>query len=255
MKINDAYVRIWRGYRYYAYTAYVRRSGYELVGATKMANPEEGISEMFHRRGESIMEHSAKVAYLCSAFVSHFPEALSVDFPCDGESWSEATWLLMTTALLHDVGEVATGDIPDDGNPHHDVKDELERDAFENHMAGAFAREDFLPLRKSYLDFQNHQGVGQLVFALDKLEAILFLLWLEDSAEIYGKVTAKPLPTEQDMHYAQLIGTPCATDCWAAHTKDRFKELPDNLTEHIYGILRTATLEVRGEWFDWWDEV
>lgn len=253
-EIDSAYVRIWKGYKYISNLSFVNRSGYQLIGISDHIGQEESIEKQVRRRGESDMEHSAKVAYLCSAFISHFPDEIDIGLPCSGEQWSDNVWLLITIALLHDVGEVATGDVPDDGNPFHDTKDQLEREAFEQYMLGAFAREDLLPLKIAYTDFQEHKGLGQFVYMLDKLEALLHLIWLEQY-EIYGDINAKPVPTAQDSHYARLTGTPCATDCWIAHSKDLFKDLPPDLTRHAYELLRVAVLDVRGEWFDWWDNV
>lgn len=253
-KIDDAYIRIWKGYKFFAQGALVPRIGYELVGTASTTDPDESITDRFRLRGESIMEHSAKVAYLCSAFMSHFPGIFEDAPPFDDGLREHDAWLVSTISLLHDVGEVAVGDIPDDGNPMHDIKDELERNTFDCCMAPAYPREEYLPLRVAYADFQEHRGFGQVIFALDKLEAILCLVWLEQY-EIYGSVYDKPTTTAQDIHYASLTGTPCATDCWAAHSKDRLRDLPPKLTHHIFELLRVAVLDVRGEWFDWWDKI
>ena len=253
-EINNAYVRIWKGYKYLSNLSFVNRSGYQLIGISESIGQEETIEKRVRRRGESDMEHSAKVAYLCSVFISHFPEEICLYTSCNGEHWSDTVWLLITTTLLHDVGEVATGDIPDDGNPIHGTKDQREREAFEQYMLGAFALDDILPLKIAYTDFQDHKGLGQFIYMLDKLEAVLHLIWLEQY-EIYGDINAKPIPTAQDRHFANLAGTPCATDCWAAHVKDLFKDLPPELTHHAFELLRVAILDVRGEWFDWWDNV
>lgn len=262
---DDAYVRIWKGYKLLAETAYVMRSGFQLIGIAEMNDDDGNIPSTFKRRDESILEHAAKVCYLCTAFMSHLPNffdpGADLSLSASGylnhsnESPIASDWAVITTALLHDVGEIATGDIPDDGNMEHESKDESERILFDCLMAPAYSREDFSLLRKSYADFQDHQTLtGQAIYCLDKLEAILQLIWLEQF-EVYGLITAKPASTAQDLHFSALIGTPCATDVWAAHTKARIKDLPDSITRHAYELLRVAVVDVRGEWFPWWDKI
>ena len=230
------------------------RSGFPLIGLTNPLNQSESVSGMFRRRNESILEHSAKVVYLASAMMSHFPGFFGSN-KLEFEDYPSELWVTITAALLHDVGEIATGDIPDDGNPLHDTKDEIEREFFNGQMAPAYSLEDYSLIRRMFTSFQNHDTpAGQALHCLDKIEAILMLLWLEQY-EAYGEITAKPLPTEQDRGFMFLTGTPCATDCWAAHTKTLIDDYPSRITNHIYALLRAAVLDVRGEWFGWWDNV
>lgn len=246
---ESAYVHIWKGYQCLEQTPSVLRSGYRLIGIAAQVDDGEGITERFYRRGESVLEHSAKVAYLVSAFMSHFPKFFGTQ--CDKEA---SVWAIITTALLHDVGEVPIGDIPDDGNSLHDGKDAMERHFVKNHMAPAFSLDESELFLDTYDDFQQHKTiVGQALYALDKLEAVLHLIWME-SFDSYGTITAKPVPTTSDLEYARITGTPCATDCWSAHIKDRLKGFPDQITEHVFGLMRTAVTDVRGEWFEWWNQ-
>lgn len=257
---DERHTRAWHGYSIYEMGKFIIRSGYCLVGladrinlgsifntgATKPIN--ETITERFYRRGESILEHAAKVAYLCTIMESNFPGFFNTPDSFDSQ-------LAFVVALIHDATEVFTGDIPDDGNPARLNKDELERELFDVKIAPAFSREDYMLIRELYASFQNHDTpTGQALYCLDKLEAVLTLLWLEQY-DTYGLTTAKPDPTGQDIHYMKLVGTPCATDCWAAHVKDRTKDFPDAITRHIYGVLCAAVMEVRGEWFPWWDKI
>lgn len=139
---DDVYVRIWRGYKTIAKTAYVLRSGFSLIGLTNPLDQSESVSGMFRRRNESILEHSAKVVYLAIAMMSHFPGFFGSN-KLEFEDYPSELWATITVALLHDVGEIATGDIPDDGNPLHDTKDEIEREFFNGQMAPAYSLEVF----------------------------------------------------------------------------------------------------------------
>ena len=253
---ENKYKHIWKGYQTLAETAFVMRSGFQLVGIAEMTDPDESVSEKFWRRDESTLEHSAKVAYLCGSMMSHFPSFF------DGmKAWSTTEeplsdpWTVLMTALLHDIGEVATGDIPDDGNTMHGSKDSLERALFISTMTGAFERRDYQALYTSYSDFQDKiRFPGQAIYALDKLEAVLNLLTLERYG-VLGSIATKPTPTEQDLQYSALTGTNCATDGWAAHMKSSLSNVPKAITNHVFGLLRVATIDVRGKWFPWWEQL
>lgn len=254
--LNNKYIyqHIWQGYKTISQASCVLRSGFPLVGLVDGAEDSGSVASTFRRRNESILEHSAKVAYLASAFVSHFPNFFGADYLLC-EDYPSEIWAAITTALLHDIGEVATGDIPDDGNPLHDAKDIIEKEFFDSQMAPAFSLDDFLTVKQTYASFQDRDTtMGQALYCLDKIEAILTLLWLEQYEE-YGIITAKPLPTEQDRGFMFLTGTPCATDCWAAHTKVLFRKMSPQVVHHVYALLRIAVEDVRGEWFEWWDKV
>lgn len=254
MFTDSIYEHIWQGYKIFASASFVERSGHQLVGLADPVEAGESNVAMFRRRGESVLEHCAKTAYLLLALLSHFPGLFDSENVLGGKIPAD-TWMLVTTMLTHDIGELATGDIPDDGNAAHDTKDEIERRFYCKEMAPMFSWNDSVYLRESYIDFQERKTfVGQLLYCLDKLEAILGLLLLEEQ-EARGFIDNKPFPTMQDEHYRFLTGTPNAIDCWAAHTKDRVKDFPAKATRHIFGILRAAVMDVRGEWFAWWDNV
>ena len=254
-KTDDTYYRIWRGYKIISHGAFVLRSGFPLMGLASMPDESESVPDIFYRRDESILEHSAKVAYLVSAFVSHFPGFFGSD-KLEFDDCASELWTVITAALLHDVGELVIGDIPDDGNPmHNSKKDESEQEFFNHQMAPAYSLDDFISIRRMFVKFQEHSSTsGQALYCLDKIEAILTLLWLEQY-EAYGQITSKPHPTKQDLDFMFLTGTPCATDCWAAHVKLLLKDIPTRITQHIYELLHVAVIDVRGEWFEWWDKI
>lgn len=257
---DEGHVRIWHGYKIYEMGEFTLRSGVGLIGLTDMANPHETIAERFYRRGESILEHTSKLAYLCSTFSSNFPGGFNALNPFTDRFYKSDSgiiedWLIFAVALTHDIPEVFTGDIPDDGSRAHADKDEIERMLYEEKIAPAYSHEDYMLIREFFNSFQNHDTpAGRALYCLDKLEAVLQLLWLE-RYEAYGLITAKLSPTGQDIHYMKLTGTPCATDCWAAHLKDRIKDFPTAITRHIYGVLYVAVMDIRGEWFPWWNKI
>lgn len=243
---EEAYKRIWEGYKLYAGTAYVSRKGFELVGLTKDTETPLPVVEAFERRGESTMEHQAKTAWLAMAFNDNFPSFFS-----DLNSAYSLAYLMMTVGLCHDVGEVVIGDIPDDGNALHDTKDAAEREVFERLMAACPGNGKFFT--KAFSEFQDKNVLrGKALYALDKVEAVLTLLFLEQY-EHYGVMDKKPFVTESDRHFMRVTRTSCTTDCWAAHVKSLIQDFPETITGPVFGLLKVAVEDVRGEMFDWWD--
>ena len=247
MNIKEACERIWEGYKLYVSTAFVMRKGVELVGLTNETEVPLPVAETFERRGESGMEHQAKMAWLCMAFVENFP-----DFFAESMTKDELSYMLLAVSLCHDVGEVATGDIPDDGNALHGTKNEAEREVFRRLM-GSCSRngERMLEIFRQFQDKDTF--LGQAVHALDKLETVLNLLFLEQF-EHYGVMNKKPFVTESDRHFIHVTHTVCTTDCWAAHTKALIQDYPNEITEPVFGLLEVAVRDVRGEMFEWWSE-
>ena len=244
--------KVWRAYKIYAATAFVSRKGFELVGMTPVDDSPVDVAERFSLRGESALEHQAKTAFLCSLFASEFHNYfgraayLAQNLP--------SVWPLMTALLCHDVGEVKTGDIPDDGNALHGTKDAAELEVFKDLVRSGFEKEDADLLVDYFQMFQSHDDFeGQAMYAIDKLEAVLTQIFLEQY-EVYGAITAKPLPTEQDRYFMNLIGTPCAADCWAAHLKALINDFPMAIRDPVYAVLMIAVCDVRGEMFPWWDK-
>lgn len=249
MNLRKVCEQIWDGYKLFASTAYVSRKGFELVGMTKETGMPVPVAETFERRGESGLEHQAKVAWLAVAFAENFPMFFGELFL---SSVYELFYEMLIVELCHDVGEVAVGDIPDDGNALHDTKDEAEREVF-NSLMHVFSRSD-VRLAKMFLEFQNRNTpVGQALYALDKVEAVLTLLFLEQF-DHYGVMDKKPLVTDSDRHFMRLAHTSCTTDCWAAHTKALIQGYPKEVTEPVLELLRVAVEDVRGEMFEWWDD-
>ena len=232
----------------YASAAFVGRKGFELIGLTEIRG-EVDVPETFYRRGESGLEHQAKVAFLYILFANNFPR------PFGRSSFSDLAMLTMDMVLLsHDIGEIEIGDIPDDGNPLHAQKDEAEMKVFINLMQTGFNKYGGKMGEGYFRAFQKcNNTLGQIMYALDKLEAVLTQIYFEQY-EIYGTITAKPYPTELDNYFMRITGTPSAVDCWAAHMKSRINNFPDSVRDPIYAVLEVAIRDVRGEMFSWWDE-
>lgn len=233
----------------YSGTAFVRRKGFELVGLSELNDGEVDIPQTFAIRGESLLEHQAKTAWLASVFVSNFPR-----FFGDRRLASSAAlpnfWHLITTALCHDVGELKIGDIPDDGNPLHGTKDAEERKVF-NELIQVYEVDDRVTLRQAFREFQDKTTfAGQGLYALDKFEAVATLLNMERH-KAYGSILHKASPTESDCYYMTQTGAASATDCWAAHMCSVIRDFPKIIRDPIMTLLDIAVRDVRGGPFEW----
>ena len=259
--------RIWESYQTYTRHSFVLRTGYFLIGAAQSPvtgeelSESELISRTFFERGESDLEHQAKTAWLCSVFANNyrnyffgkefFIKPTSEDFS-KGVIINYEKWILVLVGLIHDTGE--TVDIPDDGNALHGTNDADERAVIERFV------EAYLPVTGSRLlrrfdEFQNKSTrMGKALFAIDKLEAILTLLYLEKHG-CRGYITNKPNITERDKRTMDVIGVSCATDCWAAQAVEQIKKYPPEILEPVLSLLNIAAADVRGETFPWLDKV
>lgn len=243
----EACQRIWEAYQLYAYHSFVLRSGHWLIGAAKppldWVDETNVVSQTFYERAESDLEHQAKVAWLCSVFASNFPNYFN-KVALSYRDW----WLAMVVGDVHDTGEIV--DIPDDGNAQHDTKNYDEYLIMKGFLEAYNDKDarDLLALFASFQDKNSH--MGRALYTLDKLEAVLMLLYLE-KFDHRGYITNKPCPTEQDDYTVELIGTDCATDCWAAHMLACIKNFPAEILGPVLTLLEVATKDVRGEEFPW----
>ena len=248
---KNACRKIWRGYQTYAKGASVIRTGFESIGASVVANDSLNLNKTFFRRGESILEHQAKTAWLASVFMSNFPDYFGIETT---HKYSMGDWLIIITALCHDVGELEIGDIPDDGNPLHDAKDETELLAFADFIK-AYSYVDQGELFKLFDAFQQkNSNAGRALYALDKTEAVLTNLLLEKHG-IKGSLENKKNPTSRDLFFAKAIGSELAADIWGAQMSARIKGYPPYIAKPIFTLLNTAAYDVRGEEFSWAQDV
>ena len=247
MAVNQKSLLIWNAYRFYAGTGLVMRKGYEhseLARKTEMPFP---VAEGFFERGESVLEHQAKVAFLSSVFMENYPEFFRGEHGYEGMSYA-----ILTALFCHDIGEVLTGDIMDDGNPAHAAKDKIESEAFKKLMLahGRNGKE----ISRMFREFQDkNTHVGKAMYALDKVEAVLNLLYLEQYG-CYGRLDKKEFPTAMDRYFMRETETVCTTDCWAAHSRALMQGFPEEITEPVFNLLQTAVMDVRGGSFPWWDK-
>lgn len=243
--------KVWSGYKLYAQTAFVPRSGYELTGMTAEQD-RASVAKMFANRGESVLEHQAKTTWLVIAFRENFG-GYFFDRWC-GES---SAFYSMSCMLMHDVGEVVVGDIADDGNPEHENKEAAELEVYWR-LAETCSFYDasavYWPaLVGPFKEFQKKQSQdGRALYALDKLEAVLMQIFLEGYG-VTGHISEKPYETDLDNYFVQVTGSDKTADTWAAHLKWLLRDFEDKITEPVFSVMRFAIKDVRGKDYEWWD--
>ncbi len=242
--------RIWEGYKTYAFGAAVIRKGFESFGATIDSNDSMHFNSIFFRRGESILEHQAKTAWLASVFTSNFPDFFGSKAVF---RLAQSDWAIITTALCHDVGETEIGDILDDGNRLHDAKDEAELNVYKSFIK-AYSYADQARLLDLFMAFQDkNSNPGRALYALDKTEAVLTNLILEKYG-IKGDLSRKKNPTGRDLFYAEVTGSKLASDIWGSQMSSRLKNFPSAISEPVFTLLKVASYDIRGEEFFWLPE-
>ena len=243
-KYQDFAERVWAGYKIYARGSSVIRKGFEDIGVTIRTDDSLDYVATFYRRGESDLEHQAKVAWLASVFMANLPEYFGGEryfiLPID-------IWLRMNVALTHDVGEVEIGDIMDDGGPEHSAKDSAELAAFRKILIAypdAYRHE----ATRLFRAFQQKDSrEAEALVALDKLDAILTNLLLEEQGAC-GTLSFKPHFTESDQCFMRSYKTNAAADIWCAHMVDRtVKGFSPEIMAPVIAVLIAASLDVRGE--------
>ena len=250
---TDACTAIWEGYKLYSQGAAVMRVGYWYIGSAKnLAKWNLNLRRLFRFRGESILEHQAKVAWLASAFMSNFPYYFGNGVE---ELDSTKMFRLYVISLTHDTGETKRGDIADDGGKKHSSKlrDLIELLVFKQ-LARAYGSDWQSKLVRSFELFQD-QGAGsrqiQALYALDKIEAVLTNL-VQESIKNPGRLHRKRRKiTDQDRKYKRITGSDYAADIWGYGVKERIDNFPPEIKGPAYTLLDIAALDVRGEKFTW----
>lgn len=230
----DEFDKIWISYRMFKREAEVVRSGYYLCGIYP-----EPTEESAKRRSESDLEHSAGLAHLVSDMAVWCPGLFPNPF------------LATKVAMAHDIGEIYIGDIADDGNRDHDVKDAEELEVFLEYVLNQpeNIQDEILSYYEEFQTRSTPRGI--VMYIADKLEAVLQLLNYEFQGK-YGDVRLKEPPSERDLKFAEIIGTSNSTDVWAYHFKTLIDDYPSEMTLPFICVLDSAVNDVRGEWFPWW---
>ncbi len=237
---NDRFFgNLWRNYEKFTDLTYVMRGGFIVSKMYRKPTEEE-----LHFRPESVAEHSARVANLLSEIMLYCPEAFS----------SYDKLAVMKVILDHDIGEIITGDIPDDGSPAHDAKAQTELDAIREFYAGIPESAESLLLTYHQQFEDANTFLGQMLRMVDKVDAIGRLI-LYEKMGIYGNIYDKEPPSAMDVKFAEEIGTGNCTDVWARHLQWLMYEkihFYSSIAELGERFLREGLHSIGRSWFNFW---
>ena len=255
MQKNNSIARlIWEKYKFYKKGREVVRSGFGLCGAYS-----SGYTDGMRRDAatiETILEHQAATTALAAMILRLYPGILPDDTHCH----------LLELMLFHDVVEVESGDLADDGHLDKVKKAERERQAMQDFAGGVWGVND-LPYSFELLERTDGRPMlvaehddnalfGQLAYMIDKTEAILQLAFfelngvkpnLDYKVEHFGGIT------DRDKFYQLITGSSYSLDVWAAHFYDFAKSYKEFWL--FRAIIETAYQEVRGCHPRWIDKI
>ena len=250
-RILEASARIiWEKYKIFKKGRRIIRSGYGLCGAYGDAY-RDGLSRA-STDYETILEHQAATAFLASIILRLFPEILPQSFHQH----------LIELMIMHDVVEVESGDLADDGH-----LDKAQKSADELAFMRSFAEDFNEDLLSNFQSLELMNGLplpqlkledifGQVAFIIDKMEAVLQLAVFElDGVKpnLTYKLAHFGSITERDQFYMELTNSDACLDVWMAHFYDFAKSYLD--FDLAYSVTLEAYYEARGSEPKWIDKI
>ena len=230
----DKFLQLWQAYSEFKQLGFVTRSGFGLYGIYPYGDEEKSITP----KRESDLEHTAGMQNLIRLIHFFFPEIIPDTQLHD----------YLFGAELHELGEIATGDIPDDGNRNEREKDRIERLKIRNYLSKL--PEPYRSQGELIFDeFQKRNtSFGQILYCIDKTEAILQGLVYENHGRP-GILKNKPIVSTNDIIYAQKTNSFSLVDIFALSFFEKAKEYTNIV---FFGkLIKTATIDVRGMPFEW----
>lgn len=162
-------------------------------------------------------------------------------------------------ALIHDLPENTTGDIPDNRNRNEANKVKAENTFIEEFMKKAKPRKPIHAhkVRKLLQQMQDKSTTeGRILYTADKLSAIIMMLVL-DHLELFPysfpgePAIARRSDEELNLCTKRADGSILLSDAWTVdflHGR-RINQYDDH--SFFTAILIMTTLLVKGEWYDW----
>lgn len=247
--VHHASVSTWRKYQDARQGNLVVRSGFGLCGCYDSYDQSAPLNP---RHPESDTEHACGCIEIMKCLGWYYPMLLAPGY------FGRAETLLK----YHDTGENFYGDHPDDGSQNRDEKDFTELMELAATVADLPITEqrqlieDFVhfqsPLFPNYP--QNEAEMVQLARAVDKLETILSAAAYEKAGAggtlVYKEQHSGGI-TGQDRYFIDEIGDSSILASWLAHTVRDYHMYYG--FPYVLDIVRAAVIDVRGEWFPWFD--
>lgn len=230
---------IWKNYYTYCETSFVERGGTIACGVLPTLKKRDD-ADLYNRKPEFVSEHQGRAAFLLGQILMNYPELT------DPSTWFSQIMFV----LCHDVGEYIHGDLLDDGSGIEDdlfqaqKQEEAEiMDEFFLNFPDKYSLEmiDMLP------KFEDYEGGAPLLDKMvEKLDAILFQIFLYTKGQVGSVKWKKPHPSGRDLRFAEIIDTPRAIDVWTFHFRVATKHAPVEFKKPLNKILKVAFEDIYG---------
>lgn len=224
--------KIWENYYTYCETSYVERGGTVACGTLPTLRTRDGYP--YDSKPEFVSEHQGRSAFLLGQILMNYPDL------SDPSTW----FLQMMFVLCHDVGEIKHGDILDDGSmTDNSVIQEMRRDEEEllDDFFCNFPERYSIQMAEIAPLFEGYAGGYPLLDKMvEKLDAILFQLFLYTKGRVGDVRRKRPNPSGRDLRFAEIIGSSRAIDVWAFHFRVATKDAPEDYKKPLIKLLNTA---------------
>lgn len=229
---------IWRNYYIYCESSYCMRGGTIACGVLPRLKGFEDPSSYYDKKPEFVSEHMGRSAFLLGQILMNYPDLTDKD-----------TWFSQMMFLLcHDAGEYKNGDLLDDGSLKDSdeflrAKDE-EMETLDE-MFCNFPSRYSMEMCNMLPKFEEYSGTHELLDKMvEKLDAVLFQLFLYSRGVVGNVKWKKPYPSGRDLRFADIVGSPRAVDVWTLHYRIATKHAPKEYQEPLFKILKAAFSEV-----------
>ena len=162
-------------------------------------------------------------------------------------------------ALIHDLPENITGDIPDNRNRDEEEKNRIENAYIEELITSSKIRRSThaRQVKKLLSEMQNRSSVeGRLLYSADKVSAVIMMLMLDHlglNPHAFPGEESICKMTDEEVSFCtkQQDGSILLSDAWTIDYLHGRKLNHYDDYSFFTAILVMATLLIKGEWYDW----
>ena len=223
---------IWRNYYTYCESSFCVRGG--TVACKVLPDLKNYDGFPYNKKPEFVSEHMGRSAFLLGQILMNYPDL------ADQKTWFTQLMFL----LCHDAGEWKNGDILDDGSMKGNaelIEARNEEAEILDDMFCNFPDRYGMKMCDMLPKFESYSGTYELLDKMvEKVDAILFQLFLRTKG-VAGDVKWKePEPSERDLRFGALINCTRAIDVWTLHYRVMTKNAPKEYQEPLLKVLKVA---------------
>lgn len=243
----DNYQKIWRGYSQFKSLAYVVRTGFGYSGVYSIYPNELKPGKNRKPLPESDLEHVAGMMKLIRLISWYFPDIIPKEQLDD----------FLFGAEIHEMGELLTGDIMDDGARNENDKNFIEMVEIREYLRNYAPEEEYSRGLKLFKEMQEKKtDFGLTLYFIDKLEANLQAIYYEllgrPGRLSYKEKNYGPL-SDRDKRQRNFTGSDKITDNWAYGLIEKMEKAHFKYAKEFYEIMSAAIQETRKAPFSWID--